>query len=141
VITVAAAAATFKHLFESFWILSDRSGTTRSDVRSNVCSRKEAAMTRPTTTRRGRALVVLAVALLLTVAFSLGRVSSSAAPDAGPRPPRPTVVVQPGDTLWQIAERAAPGADPREMVWRIAELNDLGHNPAIRAGQQLDLPY
>jgi LysM repeat protein len=91
-------------------------------------------------TRRGRVAVVFLVALVMTVGFSLGRVSSTATPDAGPRPPRPTVVVQPGETLWQIAERAAPGADPRETVWRIAELNDLGGNPTVRAGQQLVLP-
>ena len=91
-------------------------------------------------TRRGRVVVVLLVALLLTVGFSLGRVSSTATPDAGLRPPRPTVVVQPGETLWQIAQRAAPGADPRETVWRITELNDLGGNPTVRAGQQLVLP-
>jgi predicted Zn-dependent protease len=92
-------------------------------------------------TRRGRAVVVVVVSLVLTVAFSLGRVSSSAAPDARPLPERPTIVVQPGDTLWQIAERTAPRTDPREMVWRIAELNDLGPSPTIRAGQQLVLPH
>jgi predicted Zn-dependent protease len=91
-------------------------------------------------TRRGRALVVAVTALVLTVVFSFGRVTS-AAPTAAPRPARATVVVQPGETLWQIAERTAPGADPRETVWRIARLNDLGRSPTIRAGQQLLLPH
>jgi Tfp pilus assembly protein FimV len=27
-----------------------------------------------------------------------------------------TVVVEPGDTLWSIAKRLAPGADPRQVV-------------------------
>lgn len=34
-------------------------------------------------------------------------------------------VVAPGDTLWQIAEAAAPSEDPREMVDRIIALNGL----------------
>lgn len=91
-------------------------------------------------TRRGQALVVLLVALVLSVAFSLGRVSSDAANGSGPPPARPVVVVQPGESLWQIAERAAPDADPRVTVARIAEINDLGLNPVIRPGQQLVLP-
>lgn len=120
-----------------------RGSTARSRAHRGAVDRAVAPAVRrgARLTRRGRALVVLIVALVLTVAFSLGRVSSSAAPDAGPPPTRPTVVVQPGETLWQIAQRAAPGADPRETVWRIAELNDLGRSPTIRPGQQLVLPH
>jgi len=93
-------------------------------------------------TRRGRLVVVLVLATLTLIAFSLGRASSSDASRGAGRPasPRPTTVVQPGDTLWSIARRIEPGADPRVMVDRIARLNDLGGRP-IQSGQQLTLPY
>jgi LysM repeat protein len=88
-------------------------------------------------TRRGRLFVLLTLATLLLVAFSLGRTSA----DAGnaPAAPAPTTVVQPGETLWSIARRVAPGADPRATVARLTELNGLGSSPIV-AGQRLTLP-
>lgn len=35
-----------------------------------------------------------------------------------------TYVVQPGDTLWAIAERVAPGDDPRAVIDAIRESRD-----------------
>jgi nucleoid-associated protein YgaU len=90
-------------------------------------------------TRRGRALLTLLVVTLLTVAFSLGRVSSEAT-GAATAPARRTIVVQPGQTLWEIARVADPQADPREVVRRIEEINDLRGAAAVRPGQQLLLP-
>lgn len=93
-------------------------------------------------TRRGRVVVVLVLATLTLLAFSLGRASSSDAARSTGRaaPARPTTVVQPGDTLWSISRRLAPGADPRVMVARLDSLNDLGGRP-IQAGQRLTLPH
>jgi hypothetical protein len=90
-------------------------------------------------TRRGRALLLLALVTLLLVAFSLGRTSADAGHDAGPVA-RPTTVVQPGETLWAIARRVSPGADPRATVARLARLNDLDGRPIV-AGQRLVLPH
>ena len=90
-------------------------------------------------TRRGRAVVVLVVALLLLLAFSLGRVAPSASTSPQSRPPRQVVVVQPGDTLWGIAVASAPAVDPRVTIERILDLNGLP-GPAVRAGQSLVLP-
>jgi hypothetical protein len=95
-------------------------------------------------TRRGRVLVVLAVAGLLLAAFSLGRVDSQAAvpgsgaSDQGARPALTQTVVLPGETLWSIARDLAPDNDPREVVAQIRELNDL--SGGLVAGQQLLLP-
>ncbi len=47
--------------------------------------------------------------------------------------------MHPGETLWQIAQRAAPTADPRVTVARIVELNALP-GASVRAGQELLLP-
>jgi len=89
-------------------------------------------------TRRGRLALLLVLAVLVLVAFSLGRESASAGSGSA-RVTRPTTVVQPGETLWAIARRVAPSADPRATVARLAELNDLGSAPIV-AGQRLTLP-
>ena len=44
-----------------------------------------------------------------------------------------------GKTLWAIAEREAPGVDPRETVARILDLNAL-ESSAVVAGSVLLLP-
>ncbi len=88
-------------------------------------------------TRRGRVVVVFTALLLLVVAgFTLGRVSSQA---AGPSRPLPTVTVQPGETLWQIAARVAPQSDRRVVVLQLEQLNHLTAGRVI-VGQQLRLP-
>jgi Tfp pilus assembly protein FimV len=89
-------------------------------------------------TSRGRAVartlaIVLAVAVFLLVAPGLAR---GVGPD---RPaPRVTYVVEPGDTLWSIARRVAPGQDPRPVVDRLIEANDV--RGGLRAGQELSIP-
>lgn len=91
-------------------------------------------------TRRGRLLVtVLLAAVGLTSYLTT-------------RPPTPTpamnleaasvarqVVVTPGETLWQVAARAEPGADPRVVVDEIIALNRLP-SATLRPGEVLDLP-
>ncbi|PXY28750.1 LysM peptidoglycan-binding domain-containing protein [Prauserella flavalba] len=55
--------------------------------------------------------------------------------------PSGTVVVSvaPGDTLWDLAERAAPGSDPAAVVERIQELNGLT-GAQVDAGTPLVVP-
>jgi LysM repeat protein len=48
------------------------------------------------------------------------------------------VVVQPGDTLWTIAERVAPERDPRDIVTELRRRNGLP-SADVRAGQRLRL--
>ena len=89
-------------------------------------------------TRRGRMLArmlatVLVVAVFLLVAPGLAR------GDGPDRPaPRVTYVVEPGDTLWSIARRVAPGRDPRPVVDGLIEANDL--RGGLQAGQELSIP-
>jgi hypothetical protein len=89
-------------------------------------------------TRRGRALArvlatVLVVAVFLLVAPGLAR------GDGPDRPaPRVTYVVQPGDTLWSIARRVAPGQDPRPVVDGLIEAN--GVRGGLQTGQELSIP-
>jgi nucleoid-associated protein YgaU len=50
-----------------------------------------------------------------------------------------SVVVEPGDTLWSIAESVAGGADVRAVVDRIQEMNGLDGSSLV-PGQILQLP-
>ncbi len=77
------------------------------------------------------ALVLLLVAALL-VAPGLAR-------GDGPQRPAATVTytVQPGDTLWSIARRVAPGRDPRPVVDGLVEANRL--RGSLQVGQQLTI--
>ncbi len=49
------------------------------------------------------------------------------------------VVVRPGETLWSIAVRTDPGADPRAVIQEIVDDNAL-RGSAIQAGQVLWVP-
>lgn len=50
-----------------------------------------------------------------------------------------TVVVEPGDTLWQIARAHAPGRDPRSVVDDVVALNDLT-STGVQVGARLLVP-
>jgi hypothetical protein len=91
-------------------------------------------------TRRGRLLLTLTLLLLAVTAAVLATGGASAL--AGTDRPAAThqqVTVLPGQTLWQIAERAAPGADPRDTVQAILDLNGL-QTSQVQAGTALLLP-
>ena len=90
-------------------------------------------------TRRGRLAVVLTLAVLLFGAFSLGRSGAEGATSSAPSPSLEQTVVQPGETLWGVASRIAPGQDPRPVVEQIRRLNDL-ETATLQVGQQLLLP-
>jgi nucleoid-associated protein YgaU len=77
-------------------------------------------------------MVVLAlVAVLGFLALSAARPTSGAGAET-------RYVVQPGDTLWEIASTRY-GGDPREAVWRIRERNGLPTS-TIAPGTVLRLP-
>ena len=67
--------------------------------------------------------------------FGLGR----AVAGGDPKPASvEQVVVQPGDSLWRIAERVMPGMDPRDAVGKIRALNHLPSG-VIQLGQRLSV--
>ena len=71
--------------------------------------------------RRRRVLAALAgLGLLLAVARAGVAFGGSSLAAAGRLPHVQRVVVQPGDSLWSIAQRAAPGHDPRPVVDQLA---------------------
>jgi hypothetical protein len=77
----------------------------------------------------GRIVLVVLAVLLLWALF---------AGETGAGGPERRYRVQPGDTLWSIAERTFAG-DPREGVWELRERNQL-RSAVIVPGQVLVLP-
>lgn len=97
-------------------------------------------------TRRGRRLArtaVIALALLLALTIGvLGRGAPVQAGDAPAQVATSTVIVEPGQSLWDVARGLSLDADLRETVARIQELNGLsgGAGSTVRPGQELIVP-
>jgi hypothetical protein len=94
-------------------------------------------------TRRGRVVVAVAAALLVTV-ISLLVAGVAQATNDGPSPRAARqnlvqVVVRPGQSLWSVAESADPGQDTRAVIQQIIDLNSL-NGDTVFAGQQLWVP-
>jgi LysM repeat protein len=117
-----------------------RAGNRRVDNR-RVDNRRVAARLR--LTRRGRFVVAAAAALLATalslVAAVAAQATSRAFPPSTSGQHVTLVTVRPGDSLWSVAERADPGADPSLVVQQIIRLNRLSGDTVL-AGEQLWAP-
>jgi len=113
-----------KHMFDS------RLDTEHTFGQSRVMNR--------TRVRRRR----LTAGGLLVLALSVAAPAVSAAVTGGS--PRGTdaadrYVVQPGDTLWRIAVRHAPGSDPRRVIQSIVDANQVDAGTLV-PGQVLVVP-
>jgi len=97
--------------------------------------------TRLRLTRRGRMVITLAITMpLLCAALVSSRHSADAGTTAVAQVQATgSVVVQPGESLWQLARELAPNMDPRSTVLRIRELNHLSSD-RVEAGQALVVP-
>lgn len=73
------------------------------------------------------AAMIAVIALLLLSATTMGA------------SPQQRIVVQPGDTLWSIAQSADPGGDVRSDIDRIISLNQL-QSASVYPGERLLLP-
>jgi nucleoid-associated protein YgaU len=141
--TVAARQAGIKHQFDLVDVVDSeqvfgQDGDMIEQVFPTVDEAARGETGRMRLTRRGRVLVrVLAIAFVVAV-FLL--VAPGLAKGDGPdRPaPRVTYVVEPGDTLWSIARRVAPGHDPRPVVDGLIEANDV--RGGLQAGEELLIP-
>lgn len=95
-------------------------------------------------TARGRTLLAALVVVLLLGLAVLGLERLTARPalagtEVVPAAATLTVVVEEGDSLWAIAERVMPAADPRGVVEDIRSLNGMRSN-LIQPGQALLVP-
>lgn len=94
-------------------------------------------------TRRGRVVVAMAAALLVTmVSLLLAGVAQATNDGPSPRAGRENlvqVIVRPGQNLWSVAESADPDQDTRAVIQQIIDLNSL-NGDTVFAGQQLWVP-
>jgi nucleoid-associated protein YgaU len=91
-------------------------------------------------TRRGRLvaqLTLILAGLILVLGIAAGTWASGDRPP--PRDSYPSVVVRPGDTLWNIATRHAPDANRGDTMDEIRRLNHLDGS-RVDIGQRLILP-
>ncbi|MEI7442975.1 MAG: LysM peptidoglycan-binding domain-containing protein [Actinomycetes bacterium] len=93
--------------------------------------------TRVRLTKRGRR--VLALLVLVPLATMLWLFGGHGAAAVGTAPTTKIVVVQPGQSLWSIAQSAVPNADPRETVYKIRQLNHFADSD-ILPGQGVIVP-
>lgn len=112
-------------------------------------ARPAAISARPSRARFRRRRAIAALTAALTAAVLLGAGAALVVPGEGslasPGAPaaslvpvaRTTYLVQPGDTLWQIARALQPSGDVRPLVQRLAAAH--GGAP-LRAGERLALP-
>ena len=94
-------------------------------------------------TRRGRVVIAIAAALLVTmVSLLLAGVAQATNHGPSPRAARQNlvqVIVRPGQSLWSVAESADPDQDTRAVIQQIIDLNSL-NGDTVFAGQQLWVP-
>ena len=100
-------------------------------VRRRAAAQRRAAIRRRRSALAGIFLVFLVGSMLAGGQESIAPASSPSAPEA--------VVLAPGDTLWDVAERYAPeGTDPRAYVDLLLAANDISGAPS--AGARIVLP-
>jgi len=92
-------------------------------------------------TRRGRAVLTLLVAVPLPIAAAVTGIGAlgAAAGTQGSAATFSYVTVEPGESLWQVAQEVAPTADPRDVVADILTLNNLSSGE-VQPGQRLAIP-
>jgi len=103
--------------------------------------------TRSRLTRRGRIVVATLIAaggvLVAALAWLAGTARAEAAGGGAPAGAvyhsLRSVVVQPGESLWAIAEQADPAGDPRSVMQEIIDINAL-RGTSVQPGQRLWLP-
>ena len=104
--------------------------------RAETASIRAGIRRRQAARRRHRAgLAAVALAVVGLTIFGGGQ--EAIAPAA--QQTKQTAIVQPGDTLWDIAERHAPqGMDPQVYVDFLVRANDIG--AVLQPGMKLHLP-
>ncbi len=90
-------------------------------------------------TPRGRLVVLVAALALAGSTIGLGQ-AVIATSQIGVEAPTQSVVVQPGETLWDIAARVHPGGYIRDTVAEIADLNALDNPAGLQMGSTILVP-
>jgi len=116
---------------------------------SAVNSVNRMSVPRPVTTRmdepsllsqltpRGRRVVATFALMPIVLVLSLVGSHKAAASDSAPE--TQTVTITQGESLWDVAIKVAPDADPRATIWTIKQLNNMA-NSDLSYGQSLIVP-
>ena len=87
--------------------------------------------------RRRRLVAVALVVGVVLGLLSFGREAGANRTAEAEAAAAVTVIVQPGDTLWDIARTLAPGDDPRPLA---DALSDLAGGTSLQPGQRIVVP-
>ena len=113
------------------------SHSTSTEYRTTI-SLSEPLPVRPGISPRLRHLTVT-VAVLAAVGVGVWGVTTSPVFRPPPITHWQTYTVRPGDTLWAIASRTFPQADPRQVVAEIEAKNHMSHSTVV-VGEVLQVP-
>jgi hypothetical protein len=90
-------------------------------------------------TRRGRRVIALLAIIPIALTFLLIGMRGAVATDGTVQSETQSVVVKPGQSLWDVAVAISPNTDPRETIWVIQQLNSMKTSEVL-AGQALIVP-
>lgn len=97
-------------------------------------------------TPRGRAVIAILMAIPLAAGAVAVGVGQGAAAEGGSGGAAigstggfRYVTVGAGESLWSVAQRIAPGVDPRDVIADLADLNQLP-SASVQAGERLAVP-
>ncbi len=92
-------------------------------------------------TRRGRAVITTLAAVPLVIGAFVFAINGggAVANGSGTHTPFAYVTVHSGQSLWSIAEKIAPTADPRDVIADIVSLNQL-QSAVVTPGQRIAIP-
>lgn len=88
----------------------------------------------------GAFAVTLLASMLLTRPLPVTETTAPNLPVVAETAAYPAWTVATGDTLWTIARRTRPQADPRAVVLQIQVLNGVTSDHVLQAGEVLQLP-
>jgi len=91
-------------------------------------------------TRRGRLAMFVSTVLMLGVLGVILGSTTVATDEPGTPVPASMVVVQPGQTLWDLAAKANPNGDIRTTVDDIMRLNSIESAGGLQAGDTIAVP-
>jgi hypothetical protein len=92
-------------------------------------------------TRRGRAVITSLISVPLIAGALVFALNGGGAIASGQQThvSFTYATVQSGQSLWRIAEKVAPNADPRDVIADIVSLNQL-HSTVVSPGQRIAIP-
>ena len=91
-------------------------------------------------TRRGRLAMFLSTVLMLGVLGVILGSTTVATDEPGAPVPASMVIVEPGQTLWDLAAKANPNGDVRTTVDDIMRLNSIESAGDLQAGDTIAVP-